>query len=198
MSRPSRVLLTVALSEDKVVLLEQWWLLHFGALEVGANALSRLYFIPTLCKMINRANTSNLQWDALWKMFDWNLHWWKEYYSGFKEYCPTFTCLSVCVSLVKQIKRCVLCINENTLHQSTNRAGERMCGRWGRMGGWRPGQECESGSPLLSLTLAQLNSTVRKPALFSRLLNLGSAGPNRCKHGAHQTLKRTVRTFCAP
>ena len=51
MSRPSRMLLTVALSEDKVVLpvlLEQLWLPHFAALALGANVLSRLHLPPSL------------------------------------------------------------------------------------------------------------------------------------------------------
>ena len=72
MSRPSRMLLTVALSEDKVVLLEQPWLLHFPAHGVGANALSRLYL---LCKIVNRTKPLNnlptikslIKWAALWK-----------------------------------------------------------------------------------------------------------------------------------
>ena len=66
MSRPSRMLLTVALSEDKVVLLEQLWLLHFAAHGAGASALFRLY-VPTLCKIRNR--TKHLKSPILGKLF---------------------------------------------------------------------------------------------------------------------------------
>ena len=66
-----------------------------------------------------------------------------------------------------------------------HRAGERMCVGQVRMGGCRPGQECESGSCLLACTVLPTRppSTIRKASLFSRLLDLASAGPSRCKHG---------------